>query len=210
LIGNDIIDLQTAAAESNWRRPGYLGKIFTPQEQDWIFQSPDPDITVWYLWSAKEAVYKIVNRTTNERKYAPLAYVCTDIGTLFHQVLQKITSCTLPEPSNPITKSGSPLHKNTHTITSEDSPVHKSRGLITISAGKLLHENTTYYFTSYITPQYLHTIAVTNPAHFPLISITTDPSIPYQKDTQGKPMVDNRPISVSHHGRYYAMVKALI
>lgn len=155
MIGNDIIDLQTAAAESNWRRPGYLGKIFTPQEQDWISQAPHPDITVWYLWSAKEAVYKIVNRATQERKYAPLAYQCT-------------------------------------------------------SAGILQHAGCTYYFQSDITPHYIHTIAVTDPAHFSHLSITTDPSTPYERDVNKMPMMDDKPVSVSHHGRYYAMVKALI
>lgn len=168
MIGNDIIDLQTAAAESNWRRPGYLGKIFTPQEQDWILQSADPAITVWYLWSAKEAVYKIVNRATRERKYAPLAYACTEPGSLI--------------PGNNLT----------------------------ISSGTLLHASTTYYFQSHITPHYIHTIAVTHPSHFSHLAIITDPSILYQKDAHKMPMMDDKPVSVSHHGRYYAMVKALI
>jgi hypothetical protein len=32
VIGNDIVDL-AARKESNWKRPGYLNKIFTTKEQ---------------------------------------------------------------------------------------------------------------------------------------------------------------------------------
>ena len=35
MIGNDIIDLAFARKESNWQRPGFLNKIFTPDEQ-WL------------------------------------------------------------------------------------------------------------------------------------------------------------------------------
>jgi hypothetical protein len=30
---NDIVDLALARKESNWKRPGYLNKIFTTKEQ---------------------------------------------------------------------------------------------------------------------------------------------------------------------------------
>jgi hypothetical protein len=33
VIGNDIVDLALARKESNWKRPGYLNKIFTTKEQ---------------------------------------------------------------------------------------------------------------------------------------------------------------------------------
>jgi hypothetical protein len=32
VIGNDIVDLALARKESNWKRPGYLNKIFTTKE----------------------------------------------------------------------------------------------------------------------------------------------------------------------------------
>jgi phosphopantetheinyl transferase (holo-ACP synthase) len=77
MIGNDIIDLEQAAKESNWQRRGYLNKIFTPEEQSVILASPDPNIVVWQLWSCKEAVYKIVHRHTRIRTYAPLKFNCS-------------------------------------------------------------------------------------------------------------------------------------
>ncbi|SJZ60010.1 4'-phosphopantetheinyl transferase superfamily protein [Chitinophaga eiseniae] len=74
MIGNDVVDLQLAAVESNWRRKGYLHKIFSPEEQLLIGQATDPDRMVWLLWSAKEAAYKIIHRDTRQRIYAPLQY----------------------------------------------------------------------------------------------------------------------------------------
>ncbi|MFV8369732.1 4'-phosphopantetheinyl transferase superfamily protein [Flavobacterium sp. LB2R40] len=76
MIGNDIIDLALAKKESNWRRKGYLDKIFTPTEQWLILGSSKPDTMVWNLWSRKEAAYKIYNRETGIRGYFPLQLEC--------------------------------------------------------------------------------------------------------------------------------------
>ena len=32
MIGNDVVDLATAKNENNWRRKGYLEKLFTEEE----------------------------------------------------------------------------------------------------------------------------------------------------------------------------------
>ena len=62
MIGNDIVDLELAAVQSNWRRPGFLGKVFTAAEVDCILSSEDQDLYVWLLWSMKEAAYKAHQR----------------------------------------------------------------------------------------------------------------------------------------------------
>lgn len=76
MIGNDIVDLETARQESNWKRKGYLDKIFTPHEQFLILNSEKPEIMVWNLWSRKEAAYKIYNRETKTSGYFPIKLVC--------------------------------------------------------------------------------------------------------------------------------------
>lgn len=76
MLGNDIVDLQKAALESNWRRKGYLNKIYTLEEQKQILNSPDSNNMVWLFWSMKEAVYKIINRQTLERFYNPQKFEC--------------------------------------------------------------------------------------------------------------------------------------
>lgn len=82
MIGNDVIDLSLATAESNWRRKGYLEKIFTPREQQFIKNSDNPDLTVWKLWSRKESAYKIFNRITGNRVYNPIRFECLDDSDL--------------------------------------------------------------------------------------------------------------------------------
>ena len=38
MIGNDIVDLDLARKESNWKRKGFLDKIFSLQEQQFDSQ----------------------------------------------------------------------------------------------------------------------------------------------------------------------------
>ena len=58
MIGNDVIDLKAAKKESNWRRKGFLQKLFTETEQDYILHSENPFLSVWLFWSMKEAFFK--------------------------------------------------------------------------------------------------------------------------------------------------------
>lgn len=76
MIGNDIVDLVLAKKESNWRRKGFLNKIFTPKEQLLISKAVNPEVMVWNLWTRKEAAYKIYNRETGVRGYFPLQLEC--------------------------------------------------------------------------------------------------------------------------------------
>jgi phosphopantetheinyl transferase (holo-ACP synthase) len=76
MIGNDIVDLETAKRESNWRRKGFLNKIFTLDEQSLILNSEKPEMVVWNLWSRKEAAYKIYNRESKISGYFPVKLVC--------------------------------------------------------------------------------------------------------------------------------------
>ena len=81
MIGNDIIDLALAKTESNWKRKGFLNKLFTEKEQLIISNSQNREATVWNLWSRKEAAYKIYNRQTQIRAYIPLQLECFDLKT---------------------------------------------------------------------------------------------------------------------------------
>lgn len=68
MIGNDIVDLNLAKTQSNWRRRGYLQKIFTKEEYQQILNSENRDKMVWLFWSMKEAAYKAWQR---KNKLAP-------------------------------------------------------------------------------------------------------------------------------------------
>ncbi|HMI08075.1 MAG TPA: 4'-phosphopantetheinyl transferase superfamily protein [Flavobacterium sp.] len=77
MIGNDVIDLALARKESNWKREGFLDKIFTAKERAIILEAENPESIVWNLWSRKEAAYKIYNRNTGKRGFFPLEIECT-------------------------------------------------------------------------------------------------------------------------------------
>ena len=77
MTGNDIVDLATAAVESNWKRKGFLEKIFTPLEQKYIHEAVIPAQMVWKLWSMKESAYKMYIRQYGGRFFAPLQFNCT-------------------------------------------------------------------------------------------------------------------------------------
>lgn len=80
MLGNDIIDLHQARAESNWQRKGWVSKIFTGQEQEFIAASSEKELLVWLMWSMKEAAYKIYYREFKEMFYTPHKFSCFDIS----------------------------------------------------------------------------------------------------------------------------------
>lgn len=76
MIGNDLIDLQLASQESNWKRKHYLEKIFSIKERDFISKQKNQNFYVWLYWSMKEASYKIIHRHTTVRIFNPWKYEC--------------------------------------------------------------------------------------------------------------------------------------
>ena len=76
MIGNDVVDLALARKESDWKRIGFLQKLFTVSEQQLIDAAASPEVMVWNLWSRKEAAYKIYNRQTGQRRFMPLLLNC--------------------------------------------------------------------------------------------------------------------------------------
>ncbi|MEG9326693.1 4'-phosphopantetheinyl transferase superfamily protein [Salinimicrobium catena] len=65
MIGNDVVDLKAAAAESDWSRKGFLEKVFSEEERELICAAADQHQMVWLLWSMKEAAYKARQRHFN-------------------------------------------------------------------------------------------------------------------------------------------------
>lgn len=76
MIGNDLVDLQQAVRDSNWMRKGFLNKLFNANEQQYIMLASRPQEMVWLLWSMKEAAYKIDNKQSGIREFAPLKLAC--------------------------------------------------------------------------------------------------------------------------------------
>ncbi|PXY46787.1 4'-phosphopantetheinyl transferase family protein [Flavobacterium hydrophilum] len=81
MIGNDVVDILQSRQESNWRRKGFLEKLFTVEEQLFIKQSSNPEVLVWLFWSMKESAYKIYNRQTKQREYIPKKLICKIVSS---------------------------------------------------------------------------------------------------------------------------------
>ena len=90
MIGNDIIDLNLAERDSNWKRKGFMDKIFTKNEQYFILNAENSRTMVWNLWSRKEAAYKIYNRQTGIRGYFPLELACLDLENTTEVIFGKV------------------------------------------------------------------------------------------------------------------------
>ena len=77
MIGNDLVDLKLANIQSNWQRKGFLDKLFTPKEQEYILNADNPFETVWLLWSMKESAYKAYLQIYGCRFFAPKKLACS-------------------------------------------------------------------------------------------------------------------------------------
>lgn len=93
MVGNDIIDIDETSRSSDWERPGFMEKIFTPKEQSIISASDDPFTTVWQMWSMKESAYKIFIQAGGERFFNPTKIECSFVDSRNDQV--KIDNITL-------------------------------------------------------------------------------------------------------------------
>jgi phosphopantetheinyl transferase (holo-ACP synthase) len=131
MLGNDIVDLNLARTQSNWRRKNYLDKIFTAEEQLLISSAENADEMVWLLWSMKESAYKIHNRKTGIRSFAPKSLKCT-----IHSDSDQIHGAVAIDENSYFTKSSvrlgylhtiaSPVYAKLHEIkiTIYESPDH--------------------------------------------------------------------------------------
>lgn len=80
MVGNDIIDIAETKRTTNYQRPRFLDKLFSESEQEFIIKSEDSFISVWRLWSMKEAAYKLYTQLYPSRFYNPKGFQCSIEG----------------------------------------------------------------------------------------------------------------------------------
>jgi phosphopantetheine--protein transferase-like protein len=88
MIGNDVIDLVLAKKESNWKRKGFLTKLFTSFEQELIAKATNQEEMVWMLWSIKESVYKAYQRISYNEGLYPTKIEILEINAKNESVIQ--------------------------------------------------------------------------------------------------------------------------
>ncbi len=62
MIGNDIVDIADPQAVGKNRDIRFINRVFTPDEQQKILNSDEPDIFLWSLWAGKETGYKAISK----------------------------------------------------------------------------------------------------------------------------------------------------
>jgi phosphopantetheine--protein transferase-like protein len=88
MIGNDVVDLVLAKKESNWKRKGFLDKIFTTFEQDLIQKASNQEEMVWMLWSIKESVYKAYQRMVYNQGFYPVKIQIIELNSKNESTIQ--------------------------------------------------------------------------------------------------------------------------
>jgi phosphopantetheinyl transferase (holo-ACP synthase) len=88
MIGNDVVDLVLAKKESNWKRKGFLNKLFTTFEQELIFNTTNQDEMVWMLWSIKESSYKAYQRINYKEGFYPIKIEVIQINSKNESIIQ--------------------------------------------------------------------------------------------------------------------------
>lgn len=179
MAGNDLVDLQQAARDSDWQRKGYLQKIFLPAEEQLIVTADDPQSMLWLLWTMKEASYKVMNRISGIRSYAPRSYVCSGLVSKG------------PETTASVTFNG--YHLFIKTERSKEM-IHSAAAL----SEKELEQLSVHYLDN--SPGYMSAFNESCPEYI------------LSKTPAGLPVIMHLPssqlleASVSHHGRYAAIV----
>ena len=156
MIGNDVVDLVLAKKESNWKRKGFLNKIFTPYEQELIEKAPNQEQMVWLLWSIKESVYKAYQRINYNEGFYPTKIKILEINNQNESIVQLF--------------------------------------------------GTFFYGKTTMNKDFIKTMVVLNKSDFNKIQCLN--SSKYNKNENGLPteLHSNKPISVSHHGRFREIV----
>lgn len=80
MVGNDVIDINQTKLDSNWKRKGFLEKVFDNKEQKIINESPNPFNAVWSMWSMKESAYKLYIQKGEARFFNPTKIHCQNFS----------------------------------------------------------------------------------------------------------------------------------
>lgn len=190
MIGNDIVDLELAATDSNWLRKGFLDKIFSDSEQAYILNSTEPFQMVWLLWSMKESAYKSYLQKNPKRFFNPKKLVCSllsdDKGIVYIND-QKFST------KSQVTKS------YVHTVSYSSKDDFFKANIFAIDTNYLMQHKET-------NDKLIDKISKNNKIPRNILEI--------KKDRTGIPRVYKKnvdlglSISLSHHGRYGAFAIA--
>lgn len=186
-LGNDIVDLSVAKKQKRTFSPRFLNKVFTKNEQSYLWEAEDPFTRLWLLWSIKESTYKCHLKNCGTRLFNPVKINCIPQNeNCFSAVIDHRTYHTFSTSSTDFI----------HTIATEDSDfptVHYFR------TNGLLEETRKIVYSELITE--ISQLFDVKPSR---LQISKDKTGIPQVHLNGRPLPLS--ISISHHGKYGAFV----
>ncbi|MDT0647634.1 4'-phosphopantetheinyl transferase superfamily protein [Zunongwangia sp. F260] len=188
MIGNDIVDLNLAAKESNWKRPGMHSKIFTEEERKLLKKAKNQEQRFWLFWAMKEAAYKAHQRRFSlPRKFNPKSFRCE------------------PDPSGGLGSSGMVKIDNWSYFTSakiSEKAIHCVASVENSEVKKIIFSDTIN-----LKQELISAVANSKKLSFKDLDIKKDLNFIPHLILKGKNY--NLPFSISHHGNYSAYVFAV-
>ncbi|MDT0685709.1 4'-phosphopantetheinyl transferase family protein [Autumnicola psychrophila] len=188
MIGNDIVDLQLAAKESNWKRPGLHSKIFTEGERELLKKAKNEEQRFWLFWAMKEAAYKAHQRRFSlPRKFNPKSFRCE------------------LDPSEGLGSPGMVKINNWHYFTTakiSEKVIHCVASVENSAVQKRIFSDTIN-----LKQELISAVANSKKLFFIDLGIKTDFNFIPHLILKGKNY--NLPFSISHHGNYSAYVFAV-
>lgn len=192
MVGNDIVDIDLTKRTTRWKRPGFIQKVFTSEEQACIEKSKHPFTTVWRLWSMKESAYKVYVQAGSARFFNPTQLRCRLSDSSNVADLKK-GSVRIGSMNLEITTS---VHAG-YIFSTASTAKFKIHSAVLYLEGTTIQEQ-----SSFMHQQLLEAVAKKNDLHRNCLSLTKNskgvPTLIYQK----KPLKHS--ISITHHGRYGA------
>ena len=87
LVGNDVVDLRDPAIAAHYQRTRFVARVCTRLEIARIESSHDPHRTLWTLFAAKEAGFKVVAKLTPGIAFSPRRFVVdAQLSSVAHDV----------------------------------------------------------------------------------------------------------------------------
>ncbi len=82
LLGNDIVSLKHAGIRNKFQHTRFVDRVFTPSEKSTILTSSFPDITLWTMWAAKEAAYKVTSKIKSTPVFSHKKFKVLGLGEI--------------------------------------------------------------------------------------------------------------------------------
>jgi phosphopantetheinyl transferase (holo-ACP synthase) len=195
VLGNDIVDLNNPFAIRKGSHTRYFSKILSGPERDWLVRSDNPDLHLWFLWSAKESAYKAACKLGLKPGFRPKELLVTPPKTGLSGGDSVETEVSCPRGTFFIRSILDPAHSYIHSIACNQPELEKA------VYGVCEKPNEADAGTEFTHAFALREFTRLFPRDFPQLAIRKKEGIPYFEVAGGRLATE---LSLSHDGPFAA------